>query len=485
MVNMFELFKNEVEKHFTEEESKLIMKAYHFAQIAHEGKQRASGEPYFIHPEHVAFYIMRECHLYDASSVCASLLHDTIEDTEVTKEDLIREFNEDIANLVEGVTNCNTISFENKTEEEKYNNSLVLQSLLKDIREAYIKLSDRLHNMLTLEYKGQKKSYAKAIQTFLFYVPLAYGIKASEVAKELEDLCFKYLFPEDYIHTENLKKDFSENYKEYCEELVRSITQILEDRDKKEYIEIHMKNLYGIYTGLRKNHKLHKIEDLITLKIVVKEESDCYEILKLLQEHFVCDELSISDQLIKTELDGYQAITLTMKGFKKYKVKVEIFTEEMAEFNHYGYAIIASKQKEKSFMDVQKELSIHSSFLNSILDLQQKYQDHLRLVEELERKFLSEFIRVYTPIKEIIILPEGATVLDFAYRIHHKIGESAIGASVNGQMVDVDFVLKDQDEVEIIKDLNVKRTIDEVNFLKTNRARRRILESLREDVPKN
>lgn len=483
--SMFESFIKKASEYFNQEEMKLIIKSYHYAEKAHMGKVRASGEPYFIHPEHVAYYLMDKCHLLDAASVCAALLHDTIEDTDTTWEELKNTFNEEIANLVLGVTNCNTISFKNKTEAEKHNNGLVLLSLLKDIREAYIKISDRLHNMQTLEYKNQKKRYSKAIQTYIFYVPLAYGIKATEAAKELEDLCFKYIFPEDYIHTENIKRNFERVYIDQLNELTEKLEKILSEMKIPFTLDIHMKNLYGIYRGLIEFHRLYKIEDFITIKVIVDSEEDCYHVLSKLRENYQCEEDSIEDNLVTTQLDGYQAITLTMKGFKKYKVKVEIFTRGMEEFNRYGYAVMINKAKGHSFEEVQQMISTHSSFLSAIQEMQQQYQDNNQLVEELESRFLKQNIRVITPENEIIILPEGATVLDFAYRIHQNIGATAAGAYVNGEVVDVNFILKDQDRVEVFRDPAVKRTREEMSLVRTNNAKRRITEFLKNEIPRN
>ncbi|MCM1053129.1 MAG: HD domain-containing protein [Ruminococcus sp.] len=463
-------------KLFTEEEVKLIEKAYLYADIAHKGKKRQSGEAYIIHPIHVAYYVLTKYNLIDSSSICAALLHDTIEDTNVTYEDLVREFNFDIANLVLSVTNCNNISFKDKNEEEKFNNAAILRNMLQDIRTIIIKSADRLHNMETLEYKLPESRLRKSTQTFCFYVPLDYAIGANRPAKELENLCFKFLHPEEYTHTVKIKRDFEDKYCSYLISMSIKLKEILASSGIVFDYSVHMEDIYDIYKGLNKHHKLSKIPGLMVASITLDSEEDCYRVLELLKENYKT--YDISDDLVTTNLDGYHAISLNIKGFKNYFLRVEIFTRDMELFNSYGYAAIINSLKGLGMRDVHKVIRTKSNFFNSLEELGDYYRNNEELIQQAEQELFASKINVVTSDDKIVRLPHGSTVLDFAYFIHSDIGSTAFGALVNNKFVGVDYVLQDNDKVIVKCNPSTIRMPSDAKRVITTRARRRILEHL-------
>lgn len=473
---MYTELKELCSKLFSDSEIKLIEKAYNFAEKAHAGKKRQSGEPYIIHPVHVAYYVLTRHNLFDASTVCAALLHDTIEDTEVTYEDLVKEFGEDIARLVLSVTNCNNISFKDKNEEEVYNNAAILRNMLSDIRTIIIKSCDRLHNMETLEYKNPQSRMRKSTQTFCFYVPLDYAIGANKPAKELENLCFRFLHPEKYTHTLKLKRDFEDTYCDYIAKMSHKLQELLNSTHIAYEWDMHMKSFYDIYKGLNKYHRLSKIPGLITVKIVVSREAECYKILELLKSNYNIE--MVKDDLGVVSLDTYRTIRLDTKAFKNYHLRVEICTKEMALFNNYGYAALVNELRGRNISDVHQVIRTNSNFFRTLTELGDYYEDNRDLIKHAEQELFSPKINVYTRDNRIISLPVGSTVLDFAYFIHSDIGRSATDAIVNNKKVGVDYVLKDEDQVIVNCNPNTKRLPSEIEHVKTTRARIRILEQL-------
>lgn len=461
---------------FTEEEVNLIIKAYNYANIAHMGKKRQSGEPYIIHPIHVAYYVLTKHHLYDCNAVCAALLHDTIEDTNVTWEDLVREFNEDIANLVKNVTNSSDITYKDKNEKEMLNNAMILRNMLSDIRTIIIKSCDRLHNMETLEYKSPDSRLRKARQTFCFYVPLDYAIGANEPAKQLEDLCFKYMHPECYTHTNKLKQDFENTHCEHLEKMNTRLNDILASSGISYDLSTHMQSFYKLYKGLKKYRHLSRIPKFLTAQISVDTKEDCYCILELLKSHYHFEE--VKDNMENTSLDSYPAIKVVTKGFKKYPLRIEIFTRRMKLFNSYGYATILNDLKGTNIRDVHRTIKNQSDFFSMLAELGKYYCDNAKLIAHAEEELLGSKIKIITDKGDIIKLPKGASVLDFAYFIHSEIGATAYAATVNGVIVDVNYILQDNDTVEVKCDERVVRTYEDINIVKTTRARRRILEKV-------
>lgn len=475
---MVESLIEEAKKHFNEEEIEFIIKAYNYAFKAHDGQLRKSGEPYIIHPVSVSLILMQKFHLYNLNSVVAALLHDTIEDTDTTYQYLDSIFGRDVANLVLGVTDSSNVTFKTKTEEERYNNTAILRNMANDFRIIYIKLADRFHNMSTLEYQRADKRYTKAVQTLAFYVPFAYGIGARRPARTIEDYCFQYINPEEYQKILKLRDDYDQQNQEYIFKILAQIEGLLSSKGIKAVIYKRIKNVIGIYNSLLQDKRLQDISDLVYLQIVLKSREECFEVFRLLKDNFSYDEATLRNYITKPKYSGFRGLVLRLNGLD-VPFKIEIYTRDMEELNLYGYAVLANKLKDKSIESIQHIITSGSNFMGSIIELSEYYRDNKLLMNQVEAELFNKTIRVYTPENDEVMLPEGSSILDFAYRIHSHLGDSAVGAYVNGDLVNLGFQLQDGDVVEVLRDYNIKRSLQEVRNVKTTKARRMIEKAIK------
>ena len=463
------------QEHFTKEEVELVNKAYDYAFLAHNNQYRKSGEPYIIHPVCVAYYVLSKYHLYDVNAVIASLLHDIIEDTEITWADIYSLFGLDVANLVLNVTNSSNISYKNKNEKEFCNNAMILRNMISDIRTIIIKSSDRFHNMETLEYVDLEHRARKSIQTFGFYVPLNYAIGTSILAQELEDLCFKFMNNEKYNFIAGLRDNFKQTYAAYLKDAVSNIGKVISPRGVAFLIDIYLKSYYKLFKDLKTYHHLASVPNFITMKIIVSNEEDCDKILEVFKSNYVIENVSNSSANLKE----YRVINFDIEGFKKYKIHIEIYTKEAHLFFKYGYVRVLNELKDKDMRAVHAKLKDMSSFFYSLNELAEFYCDNIDLITHAEQELLGSKINVLTRDSEIVRMPKDSTVLDFAYHIHTNIGNKALGAYINGVLVPVDYVLQNNDKVDVLCDNTVRRMETEAKMVKTTRARKRILEQVK------
>ena len=448
---MISEFEKEIKKHFTSDEVDLILKAYHYADKAHMGQKRKSGDPYIIHPIHVAYLLMVKFHLYDAHAVAAALLHDTIEDTETTYQDIALLFNQDIANLVLGVTDTNNITFKNKTAEERHNNAAILRNMLKDFRIIYIKSADRFHNMSTLEYQDEERRRNKAHQTLSFYVPLNYGIGAISVAKELEDLCFKYTLPEEYYETCDLKQKYEYKNQKYVEEVFGSLNRILMINGIRNKINMQMKHIAGIYNSMLAHEPIDVIPDLINIQIVVDNKSDCYHVLTLLNKEYRV--LSSKNYLLSPNFNGYRGLDLLVSIGNK-TIKVSIFTSSMEETNLYGYATISNRLK-GSNKEVQRIVDHGTDFYATLKDMGIYQESNTRLLKQVEDELFKPTILIHTIFGDIRF-PEASTVSDIVYYQFKTDASNIKRVYANGKIVPMEYVLQDGDKLLFVKNLTDK-----------------------------
>lgn len=434
----------EIKKHFSEAEVSLIMKAYEYAAVAHSGQKRKSGEPYIIHPIHVAYLLMTKYHLYDADAVCAALLHDTIEDTSTTYEDLGANFNEDIAKLVLGVTDSNKVSFSDKTAEERFNNANILRNMLKDFRIIYIKSADRFHNMSTLEYQDEQRRLNKAHQTLAFYVPLNYGIGASEAAKELDDLCLRFIYPNEYYRTLTLKQECEAKYQKDFENMLIALTNIFVAGGIKATISMHMKNISGIYNDLGRI-AIEDIPDLINIHIIASDREECYKVYAALAKNYKTTK--VKNSLMHPKFNGYRAIELDLEDFYGHTVQVSICTLKMEEANLYGHATISNHLKDKQGEKIQKIVTRGSDFYIALKELGEFHKNNSRLLNQVETELFNSSITIYTKNGEIS-LPAKATIADYLKKSNLKNG---LRVYVNGLLVTSDFILSDGDKIFVTK----------------------------------
>lgn len=461
--------------HDTEEEKRKILKAYELASKLHHGQMRESGEPYIVHPLSVAI-ILASMHA-DADTICAGLLHDTIEDTNITKEDIAESFNKDVANLVDGVTKLAKMNFSSKEEQNLANTRKIITGITNDVRIIVIKLADRLHNMRTLEHKKPVKQKENALETLEIFVPLAYSIGAYGIKGELEDLSLRYLKPDIYKKTGDKIQKITELNRAWLEDMRANLLQILASHNIPSEIKLRIKNVYSIYKKMEQGHKLNEIHDLLALKIIVENLLQCYETLGFVHKEYHPLNSKFKDYICSPKTNKYQSLHTTIFGPNDTLVQTQIRTTEMDKIATYGlpayWDIYGADAREK----MQEELKSKYQFFTSLVEINQAFGDNKEFIDQVKRELFANRIYVYTTKGEIIELPYNATVIDFAYKIHTDIGNTMIGAQVNDEFVDVSHILKNKDRVKVLTDpLSFGPRSEWESLAKTTHARRRIRE---------
>ncbi len=458
-------------------DSKLIMKAYEYAVQKHGDQRRKSGELYIIHPLNVA-YILAEIGL-DEPTLCAALLHDVVEDTEVTNEDIIREFGVEIAELVAGVTKLSTMLFETIQEQQVEDYRKMFLAMGKDIRVILIKLADRLHNMRTLKYLSRERQLANARETMELYAPLANRLGLYSLKWELEDLGFKYLHPEEY---EELVKGIDRKREERLKFIEKIMTDIqLELKKQKIEAEVtgRAKHLYSIYRKMIRDQKsLDEIYDLFALRILVNSVKDCYTALGVVHELYSPMPGRFKDYIAVPKPNMYQSIHTTLLGEKGTPFEVQIRTWDMHRIAEYGIAAHWA-YKEANYLGRGKQVvSVGEdklAWLRETLEWQQEMQDPQEFLETLKTELFEDEVYVFTPKGAIKVLPRGATAIDFAYNIHAEIGHRMTGCKINSKMVPIITPIKSGDIIEIITTENSRGpSRDWLKFVKTTQAKNKI-----------
>ena len=449
-VDVYDELIKECQKNFNEREVLLIKKAYMIAKDLHRGQKRNSGEPYIIHPVYVAYYLLTELQLHDASSIAAALLHDTIEDCGITPAFLKEHFNQDIASLVEGVTKMKDLDFTSKEEKEDYNNYLLLKHILQDYRTIFIKLADRLHNMRTLDYKAEAKRREKSAETLRIFVPLATHVGASIAKDELADISFKYLNNSNYREIKGMSADYQIKHISEIEDTLRNLSNLLINLGITPEIRPRIMSNFAIYQGLIKNKKISLLPNLIHYQIMVDSLEDINLIAEKITENFEIMPDFTKDYIKNPRSNGYQALHLSVKGRKGIPYQICLFTKEMFLVNTYGFAALIDLEPNKSIEEIQQDLIQNSQFFHVLDKNYNLYKKPFELINESVRELLSDKINVYVANGALYCLPATSTVADLAYKIHSELKKEAIGAYVNGIEVNLDFPLKNNDRVIII-----------------------------------
>lgn len=458
-------------------DSKLIMKAYNYAVEKHGDQKRNSGEPYIIHPLQVA-YILAGMGL-DEQTICASLLHDVVEDTDATNQDLINIFGNEIAEMVSGVTKLSTVKFETLEETQVENYRKMFLAMGKDIRVILIKLADRLHNMRTLKYLKRDRQLANARETLELYSPLANRLGLYAIKAELDDLSFKYLYPEEYCEiVEGINKKKDERLF-FIEKIMEDIRKELKRQKIDAQVTGRAKHLYSIYKKMqRDNSTLDQIYDLFALRIIVNSVKDCYAALGVVHEMYNPMPGRFKDYIAVPKPNMYQSIHTTLLGEKGTPFEVQIRTWDMHRIAEFGIAAHWA-YKEANFLGRGKQnIQVKQddlAWLRESIEWQQDMQNPQEFLETLKTELFEDEVYVFTPKGAIKSLPKGATPIDFAYTIHAEIGHHMTGCKINSRMMPIITPLKTGDIVEIITSDNSKGpSLDWLKFVKTSSARNRI-----------
>ncbi|HIV34872.1 MAG TPA: bifunctional (p)ppGpp synthetase/guanosine-3',5'-bis(diphosphate) 3'-pyrophosphohydrolase [Candidatus Blautia intestinigallinarum] len=475
-----------VKKYHPSADLTMIEKAYRIAKNAHEGQLRKSGEPYIIHPLCVAI-ILADLEL-DKETIAAGLLHDAVEDTIMTTEEIEEEFGSEVALLVDGVTKLGQLSYTgDKVELQAENLRKMFLAMAKDIRVILIKLADRLHNMRTLQYMKPEKQKEKAKETMDIYAPIAQRLGISKVKVELDDLSLKYLKPEiyyDLVEKINLKKS---ERQEYVDTIVNQVKHHMEDAGIKAQVDGRIKHFFSIYRKMVNQDKtIDQIYDLFAVRIIVDTVKDCYAALGVIHEMYKPIPGRFKDYIAMPKPNMYQSLHTTLIGPKGQPFEIQIRTFEMHKTAEYG---IAAHWKYKESSDGKKPVGVREeeklNWLRQILEWQKDMSDNKEFLSLLKNDLdlFSDNVYCFTPQGEVKALPNGSTPIDFAYSVHSAVGNNMVGARVNGKLVPIEYVIKNGDRVEIITSQNSQGpSRDWLKIVKSTQAKNKINQWFKQEL---
>jgi len=449
-----------------------INKAYEFAKTLHDGQFRESGEPYITHPLAVA-YILAEMHC-DLDTICAGLLHDTVEDTDCTLYDILENFNKDIVLLVDGVTKISNISFSTPHERNVVNTKKIIDSMMIDIRIIIIKLADRLHNMRTLEFKSKEKQKAKSYETMEIFVPLAYALGAYRIKNELEDLSFKYLREDEYERTLELYQKIDRESRDCLTTMSFAIKDEIDSDKVRCNIKMRLKHIYGIYKRLSQGHKINDIHDLLNLKVMVETLGECYLTLGRVHKLYHPVNDKFKDYIYNPKTNLYQSLHTTVFAPDERLVQVQIRTFDMDKTASFGLPMYYYLNSDVSKESMQEEFINKFQIYDNLKQISNYFYDNEEFVNNVKKELLSENVYVYTLDGEIYELPKGSNPVDFAYRLGTQYGNQIVGAIVNDKEVNLDYKLQNNDRIKIITDVRAFPQKEWEKMVSTTLAKRKI-----------
>ncbi|MBU0647424.1 RelA/SpoT family protein [Patescibacteria group bacterium] len=467
---------NKFKENNPNEDTSLLELAYEFAQKAHSNQLRKSGEQYIQHCLHTAFVLAQM--KTDINTIIAGLLHDVPEDTKYTLEEIAKNFGEEVANLVEGVTKLSKIKYRGI---ERYRESLrkMFLAMARDLRVILIKFADRLHNLRTLDSLPPEKQIRIAKETMEIYAPIAGLLGIWRLKWQMEDICFKYLQPEEY---KNLEYKYEVEKKIENNQYIQQIKNILGNKLKKEKMDFQItsrfKHLFSIYRKMQqKNYQFDEIYDVFALRVVVPTVADCYKVLGIIHSLWKPKTNRFKDYIAVPKPNGYRSLQTTVFGLDGKTTEFQIRTQEMDEEAKYG---IASHWNYKTKNNNEENLKKQPRWIKEILKIQHETEDTHDFIKQIKFDIFRDRIFVFSPKGDAFDLPEGATPIDFAYAVHSDIGNQATGVRINDKIAPLSQVLKNGDLVEIIIEKKRKNpSRDWLKFVKTGKARNRIKQTLK------
>ncbi|MDP3955929.1 MAG: RelA/SpoT family protein [bacterium] len=449
----------------------LVKRAYEFAEIAHSNQVRKSGEPYFIHA------VATACNLaelgLDAQTITAGLLHDTIEDADISRAEIELNFGETVRFLVDGVTKLGELKYHGDDRRAESLRKLFL-AMAQDIRVLIIKLADRLHNIKTLQHVSSEKQHRIAVETLEIYAPLANRLGMGKLQAELEDGAFLYAEPEDAERTTKLFKQQGKRAEKSLEKVYKSLSSELAKQNINAEVSYRLKHLYSLYKKLkRKEWNIEKVYDVMALRVMASSIEDCYRILGIIHAHWKPLPGRIKDYIAVPKPNGYQSIHTTVFTGDGEIAEIQIRTKEMHDESEFGIAAhLAYKEasKPKSGGRLSKKLQ----WVQQLIDWQKNFSESREFIENLKLDFFQYRVFTFTPNGDVIELPEDATPIDFAYAVHSELGDRISGAKINGKLASLSTCLKNGDIVEIMTGKNHVPSYKWLDFTKTSQARKKI-----------
>ena len=463
-------FMEYIHTYLTDDECNQVLKAFELADKAHEGQLRASGEPYIMHPLAVAEIL---AHLQiDHITLMAALMHDVVEDTSYSKEDLEKMFGSEVAFLVDGVTKLNQFQYETKEDRQMENYRKMILAMAKDVRVVVIKLADRLHNMRTLKHMRSDKQKRIAKETLEIFAPLAHRLGIFNVKWELEDLSFRYLEPEKYYDLVDQMKQKRQAREDIVNDTMSQLTKALEEAHIKADIKGRPKHFYSIYKKMKKdNRDLSQIYDLLAVRVIVDTIPDCYAVLGIAHSLWKPLPYRFKDYISMPKSNMYQSLHTTVIGTMGQPVEIQIRTWEMHRVSEYGVA--AHWRYKEGNKSGDKDFDQKVAWLRQVLEWQDT-SNPTELVNALKLDVFSGEVFVFTPKGDVVKLPIGSVPLDFAYRIHTDVGHRCVGAKVNGKIVPLDYTLQNGDIVDIITSKTGRPSLDWLNIVGSSESKSKI-----------
>ena len=467
-----ELMSKCISNNYKDEDIQLIEKAYKFALEQHKGMKRKNGEDFIVHPLSVAIIVANLNS--DAETVISALVHESIDHGHSSFDEIEELFGEEVKNIVLSLTKVNRLHLLDDSESSSLYLRKVLVALSEDVRVIILKLADRLHNMRTNEGLSKEKQKQKAQETWNVLIPIAHRLGINQLKSELEDLCFKYLKPETYVEIENELPATRAELNAILNEMIEDISELLRSHGLKFEIKGRVKSVSSLYNKLSNGKKWSEIYDILGIRVICDEESDCYLIIGLVHSLYRPIPKRFKDYIAMPKGNSYQSLHTGVFGINGYPIEVQVRTKEMNEIAEHGVASHWS-YKEKNSKHIQSVMEQKLQMFRSIIDANSdEVTDDDTFANNVSTELLANTIYVFTPKGDVVELPAGATPVDFAYRIHSKVGDTTTGAIVNDQMVPLDYELHDSDIVKIMTSANSSPNKDWLNFVKTTAAKTKI-----------